>query len=117
MASFITVDRLIVSARHGVAPQETTVGNRFEVSLTVEFDFLDAAACDDVNRTLNYAELTELIIEVMATPRKLLETVAVDIRNAVLSRWPDVMSGSVSITKLHPPIPAPTPRVSITLTW
>ena len=36
--SSIVIDGLRIMARHGVWPQETTVGNMFEVSVRLDFD-------------------------------------------------------------------------------
>ena len=117
MQTFVTIDKLQIFARHGVLEQEAITGNMFEVSVTLEYDFVEAAESDDLNKTLNYAELTELIVEIMKNTRKLIETVAVDMQRAIMARWPEVKSGTLSITKLHPPIPAPTPQATVTLKW
>lgn len=115
MKSFIEISDLEIYARHGVLPQETEVGNLFVVSVSVEYDFLGAAETDDISLSLNYAELTEIIVEVMSHPCKLLETVALRIKNAITERWPDIRSGKITICKPNPPIPAPAPRASISL--
>lgn len=117
MQTSITIDRLEVFARHGLLPSERRVGNKFELAVTVFYDFIPAAETDDISLTLNYAELTDIILDAMSVPRNLLETVANDIRQRIIVRWPQITGGSIQITKLHPPIPAPTPRATITLRW
>ena len=117
MSSFITIDNLQIFAYHGVLEEENRVGNQFEVSVTVEFDIIPAAEADSIERALDYAELTRIVVDSMKQTRKLLETVAIDIQRRIMERWPEVKSGSISITKKHPPIPAPTPRATVTLRW
>ena len=117
VSSSITVDSLKLYGRHGVDPRERSVGNLFEVTVTVKIDVTKAAETDDVSFTLNYAELTQIIKEEMRRPRNLIETVAHSIFKRIVERWPESEGGSVTIVKLHPPIPAPTPRASVTLNW
>lgn len=117
MKTTVSIDRLVIFARHGVLEQEAITGNEFEVSVTVEYDFIAAAERDDVDLTLNYAELTDMVKDAMATPRRLIETVALDIARRIRARWPQAPSGSVTVAKLHPPIERPAPRASVTIAW
>ncbi len=61
---------------------------------------------DDVTDTLSYADLCDLVKSEMAVPSNLLEHVAGRIARAVIDRWPQVDSVSLSITKLNPPMGA-----------
>lgn len=115
--SYVSIEKLQVLARIGVDPVEREVGNLFEVDMTVEYDITEAAEADDVEKALNYAELTEIVLAILKKPCKLIETAACDIHRAVVERWPAITSGTLSITKLHPPIPAPTPRAKVSIEW
>ena len=106
MSSRIFIAGLRLRACHGVLPQERTVGGDFEVSLSVEYDITRAMATDDVADTLSYADLSELVRREMAVPSNLLEHVAGRIAKAIIERWPQVQSVSLSITKLNPPMGA-----------
>ncbi len=106
MSSRIFIAGLRMRACHGVLPQERTVGGDFEVSLSVEYDITRAMATDDVADTLSYADLSELVRREMAVPSNLLEHVAGRIAKAIIERWPQVQSVSLSITKLNPPMGA-----------
>lgn len=117
MHTSIRIDSLRVFARHGVDDQERRVGALFEVSISLDYDFMEAALTDNLDKTVNYAELTAIVVDIMSRPRRLLESVAVDIHHAVMERWPAVSGGSIEITKVHPPIPAPTPRATVALSW
>ena len=106
MSSRIFIAGLRLRACHGVLPQERIVGGDFEVNLSVEYDITRAMATDDVADTLSYADLSELVRREMAVPSNLLEHVAGRIAKAIIERWPQVQSVSLSITKLNPPMGA-----------
>ena len=117
VTGYISIDDLHIYAFHGVGQQEAKVGAEFVVSVSLEYDIEKAAYSDSVDDTIDYGELTSIITDVMRTPRNLLETVAVEMQRRIMGRWPAVGSGILSITKLHPPIAAPTPRATITVKW
>ena len=106
MSSRIFIAGLRMRACHGVLPQERIVGGDFEVNLSVEYDITRAMATDDVADTLSYADLSDLVRREMAVPSNLLEHVAGRIAKAIIGRWPQVQSVSLSITKLNPPMGA-----------
>ena len=59
---------------HGVLPQENTVGAEYKVSLDIETDFSEAAATDNLEGTINYAEIHEAVKEEMNIPKNSLNT-------------------------------------------
>lgn len=103
-------------ARHGVMPQERTVGAEFAVSLSVAYDISRAIATDDVAHTLSYADLLSLVQREMAVPSNLLEHVAGRIARAVLATWPEADSVSIELTKLNPPMGALCGGAGVSLT-
>lgn len=101
----ISLDGLRIYARHGVMEQERCVGNLFIVDISLEYPpALQAAADDDLSRTINYAELARIIKEQMEIPAELIENVAYRIRKAVVERWPYISSGKIRLVKPTPPI-------------
>lgn len=106
MNSRIYIAGLRLYAFHGVMPQERLVGGEFEVTISVDYDISRAMVSDDVTDTLSYADLCDLVKSEMAVPSNLLEHVAGRIARAVIDRWPQVDSVSLSITKLNPPMGA-----------
>ncbi len=72
--SSIVIDGLRIMARHGVWPQETTVGNMFEVSVRLDFDAAGAMMADNFGLTVSYAEVIELYAgqSLLAADRKCL---------------------------------------------
>lgn len=115
MITIIEIDRLRVRAFHGVLPQETQVGNIFLVSAGVEFPYKYLS--DELNDTVNYAEIIDLIKAEMAIPSKLIEQVASRIHHAIVNRWENITGGYVKIEKLHPPVSDEINSAAVTLKW
>lgn len=114
----IEIDRMRLYAHHGVMEQERHVGNFFEVSVAMTYDVDDnATITDDLDTTVNYADIAAIIRQEMATPSSLLEHVAFRIRQAILQRYPEVRSGYVKIAKTTPPLGAQMRSASATLKW
>ena len=113
----IEVNGLRLHARHGVMPQERRVGNLFEVTVHLGYPIEAAMKDDSVEHTLNYAEVVDLVKEVMATPSQLLERVAYRLYEAVTTKWPSITDGCVSVRKITPPIPAQLKDVAVTIEW
>lgn len=122
MITTVEVSRLRLYAYHGVFAQERTVGNEFEVSVALRLDVGDSAlASDCLGVTVSYADMVEVIREVMAVPSHLLEHVAWRIREALFRRFGHsvtIAGGHVRVAKLTPPVPsAQMASASVTLEW
>lgn len=101
----IAIDALRVRARIGVAEQERVVGADFEVSVRFAYPpALEAAVKDELELTVNYAEVVALVQRVMSKPVKLIETACYGIKRELLERFPLITSGEVKVAKLLPPI-------------
>ena len=66
MKTYIDIERMQIRAHHGVLEQEKRVGNLFEVSVRLFYDFSEAAATDSVENTVNYAEAVDIVRGIMA---------------------------------------------------
>jgi dihydroneopterin aldolase len=104
--SYIELQDVRFHAFHGVMPQEGRVGADFLVSVRVGIALEKAMQSDDVEDTLNYAELYQLVQREMAVPSRLLEHVAGRIVKAIGKDFPDVTSIDLKLTKLNPPMGA-----------
>ena len=102
----------------GVFPQEKTVGNEFNVDLSVIIDVSeDIIKNDDISTIISYADLYEIIREEMQQKYDLLETAALNIRNKILEKWSNIEGGYIKITKLKPPIKSFIGKASIKLNF
>ena len=106
MSSKIYLRNVRFHAFHGVLPQEGIVGNDYLVNLVLDYDFSSAMKTDDLQGTLNYAEVYQKVREEMAAPSKLLEHVAGRIAHRLFSDFPEIQQLQLSITKVNPPMGA-----------
>lgn len=107
MKATIEVEGLRLWCRHGVFSQERTVGNLFEVSLSLVYPpALKAVKTDCVDDTLNYARAVEIVKCVMSEPSELIEHAAGRIHAALTDAYPEIESGRITVKKLAPPVSA-----------
>ena len=106
LKSSITLKALRFYAYHGVLPQERTVGGDYEVSVKADVDLSQAMESDNVEDTVNYADLYEVIRQEMAVPSQLLEHVAGRMARRILNDFPTVDMLHVEVVKLNPPMGA-----------
>lgn len=115
MADRIALNGLLVRGHHGVYEHEKRDGQEFGVDVVVWLDLGPAAAGDDLRRTANYGELAERAAAIVGgPPRDLVETVAVEVADAVLAEHP-VEAVEVTIHKPHAPIPLTFSDVAVTV--
>lgn len=105
-SSYITLREVRFHAFHGVMPQERKVGADFTVTLRVKADLSRPVFSDNVNDTLNYAALYDVLKREMVQPSRLLEHIAGRIGQAVFDSFPQVETADVMLTKLNPPMGA-----------
>ena len=98
---------------HGVLPQENIVGAEYKVSLDIETDFSEAAATDNLEGTINYAEIHEAVKEEMNIPAKLLEHLAYRISKRLFTDFPTIKSIEITIFKENPPMGADCKNVGV----
>jgi dihydroneopterin aldolase len=89
---------------HGVFPEENKLGQKFIVDLDLRMDLSRAAQTDNVDDTVNYAEIHALVKRIVeARPLKLIEALAETIASAVLGTYTIISEATVSVTKPNPP--------------
>ncbi|NCU17725.1 dihydroneopterin aldolase [Pallidibacillus pasinlerensis] len=102
---------------HGALPEENRLGQRFIVDLMVELDLSKAGKTDDLSETVNYADLYSLCKEIVeGKSYSLIETVAEQIANNILTHFEKINSCTVKLIKPDPPIPGHYKSVSIEIT-
>lgn len=100
----IELEGMEFKAYHGCLEQEKVRGNVFTVDFRGELDLSAAAESDNLNDTLDYGEIYELVAEEMSVPSELLENVAGRIVKAVERRFPQLLAFSVRVSKKRPPV-------------
>ena len=101
---------------HGCLKEETVIGSKYRVDLSVKADLKKSAKTDQLKDTVDYVLLNRVVKDEMNVPSKLLENVAHRIIASVFKVEPRVKKCSVQITKLNPPINGDAVGVSVKLT-
>lgn len=89
MKGQITINDIQVMAHIGVPATERAVPQQLVITLSFQLPTIEMAAkSDDLRHTIDYAQVREAIIEVtQSRERKLIETLAADILDALKKRY------------------------------
>lgn len=90
-------------ALHGYYPEEQLTGIYFMVDVVVEF--IPFGETENLQHTVNYEVLNTIILEEMANTQKMLETVVKQIIDRTITAYPFVLTATVGIRKMNPPMP------------
>ena len=112
----IKVENIRIFAHHGCLTEETKIGSDYRVDLSVKVNLSASAMSDDLNDTVDYVLLNTIVKDEMATPSKLLETVAKRIINSIFDKNSMVKKVTASISKINPPIGGDVEMVTIKMT-
>jgi dihydroneopterin aldolase len=112
----ITLTGLRARGFHGVFPEEKRDGQEFITDVVVHLDTAAAAATDDLDLTVNYAEVAAAVLSVITgEPFDLIETVAGRIAQSVLDSQPVAAAVEVTVHKPGAPIKADFADVAVTV--
>jgi dihydroneopterin aldolase len=116
VADRITLTGLRVFGHHGVFDHEKRDGQDFLVDVTVWLELAEAAATDDLTKTLHYGELAEQVAKIVGgSPRDLIETVATEVATTVLESDDRLHAVEVTVHKPNAPIPLTFADVAVTV--
>lgn len=111
----ISLEDLRFHSFHGVMPQEKLVGNEFTIDISIKIPYSDSILNDDIENTISYADIFDIVKNEMGKPRKLIETVATCIAKRISAKWSDIISGQITICKSAPPIENISGQAKVTL--
>lgn len=101
----VFLEGMVFYGFHGVHAEERHLGQRFIVDMEAVCDLEPAARADDLNQTISYSDLYQVTREIVeGEPRQLIESVAVEIATAVLSRFNVVEQVTVTVRKPGAPV-------------
>src|SRR3954452_13554493 len=101
----IILSGLVFFGTHGVNPEETSLGQRFSVDLTLSVDLERAGQSDDLADTVSYSMIYKLVrAEVEGAPSKLIEHLAARVLRTVLRHDRRIVTAEVIVAKLNPPL-------------
>jgi dihydroneopterin aldolase len=111
----IAVRGISAHAHHGVYDWERERGQTFRVDAVLELDTAPAAAGDDLDRTVNYAELAQRLHAVLTGgPVALLETLAQRLADVCLAN-PLVDAAEITVHKPEAELGVPFDDVAVTI--
>ncbi|MHB1460364.1 MAG: dihydroneopterin aldolase [Armatimonadota bacterium] len=112
----IFLEGIEFQAYHGVSDEEQATGHRYRVDISVSTDTREAAQNDDIAKTVNYAAMGKLILQIGTENRfRLIETLAERIAEQILQQF-NVQSVTVTVRKLMPPMRVLAAASGVTIT-
>ena len=102
-------------AYHGISLQETKVGNYFIVNISYACPSEKACLSDDLNDTISYADIYNVVKSEIEHPSKLLEHLTERISKALKSAFPQLSYLKICISKINPPLSGEVQSASVTI--
>lgn len=99
-------------AFHGCLPFERKIGSEYIVDFEAE---VDVDGSDELNSTIDYSVIYNIVKAQMEQPSNLIEHVAGRIFKAIETEFPALEHFSIRLCKLAPPVEGPSDRACITL--
>jgi dihydroneopterin aldolase len=103
---YIRMEGMKFYAFHGVLPQENLVGANYYIDLRLKTDFSRAAETDELEGTVNYADIHAVVKEEMQITSQLLEHVCQRITRRLFHDFPSIEAIDISLYKENPPMGA-----------
>jgi len=102
----VALEGLHLYAHHGVSGEERVIGGQYVLDVYFTLDIEAAAESDDVSQTADYSLVAPVAQAVLDKPRRLLETLVVEVASELLTHLPMVQAVKVRLSKLNPPLGA-----------
>ena len=103
-----------IHGHHGLYPGELKIGNSYQINLSVSFQEGDVNF-ENLEDTINYVELYEIVRQRMQKPTHLLEKLCNEIIQDIKSKFPFIKQVTISLYKLQAPLENFEGRVGVTL--
>jgi 7,8-dihydroneopterin aldolase/epimerase/oxygenase len=111
----ILLEEIEFYAYHGYFPEEQKIGGKYLVNIELEADFGHAARTDNLESTINYAQVYEIVRSEMNISSKLIEHVAGRILKAMFDEFERLDFARIKLTKVNPPVEGQLKSVAIIL--
>lgn len=102
----ITLEKIQLYGHIGVTEQERLIGQEYLLTVTLRVVATAAIDNDNLDGTINYAALYDIVRHQMSTPARLLEHMLGRMRDDIRTHFGSrILGGTLSLTKPLPPIP------------
>lgn len=116
MTVVLRIDRLALDAHHGVHEAERTLGQRFFLDLVVTADVDSALRSDDIDDSVNYAEMINAATLIFTGRTfNLIEAAASAVADDLLDRFQKIVAVTVTVHKPFAPVTAFVADISATV--
>jgi len=101
----IIVTDLEIYAYHGVAPEEKKLGQMFLVSLELSLDLEKAAVTGNLEETVNYVELCDVVKDTLLSEKcDLIESTAMKVIASIFRHFDKVLKVKITLKKPWAPM-------------
>jgi dihydroneopterin aldolase len=105
MTNIIRIKNANFYGYHGVSNEEQNVGGKFEADIDIYTDFSEAAAGDDLKKTVDYFQVYSFLSQFTVKQKYyLIEALAVDIADELLKQFDRILKVAVRVRKNNPPL-------------
>jgi dihydroneopterin aldolase len=111
----VSIHNLKLYGYHGCLPEEAVIGTNYRIDVEVHVDFSEAAATDDLTKTVDYVVLNKLLKEEMAIRSNLIEHVVQRMIKRIRATYPQAGKVWIRLHKINPPANGDIESVSVTL--
>ena len=102
----IKLNGIRLYGHHGATPLDQKVGAWYETDIAIRVKVEDAALLhDNLDGTINYADVLDSVLQQFNIPSCLLEHLAHRIAQAILQQFSKAQEVTVVLRKLNPPMP------------
>tara|TARA_B100000989_G_scaffold5559_1_gene3876 strand:- start:1304 stop:1672 length:369 start_codon:yes stop_codon:yes gene_type:complete len=115
MKATVKVENLKIYAFHGCMEEEKVIGSDYIVNICATCSVGKKAFEDEIEGTIDYADLARIVKREMYIRSKLLEAVVNRIINCCFDEISVLDQISVTVSKLNPPINADVDSVSVSI--
>jgi dihydroneopterin aldolase len=116
MTDLIRISGIKAFGYHGVFETERASGQDFYVDIELEVDLTRASVSDDVKDTINYAEVTDIVVkEITTNPVSLIEKLAGRIAERIKVTFAQAARVTVTVHKPQAPVSAQVKDISVTI--
>ncbi|MBT8380429.1 MAG: dihydroneopterin aldolase [Ignavibacteria bacterium] len=105
MINVIRIKNATFYGYHGVSTQEQNAGGKFEADIDIYTDFSEAAAEDNIKKTVDYYEVYSFLSKLAINQKYyLIEALATEIADELFKKYLQINKVAVRVRKNNPPL-------------
>lgn len=100
----LAIEGMEFYAKHGYYAHEKEIGGRYLVDVYLTLDLTKAGKSDQLEDTLNYEVVFNIVQSIMASSKNLIEHIAHLILEEIQEQFSELNHIKVKVTKIAPPL-------------